>query len=212
MPSSATSKYKFSDILSVMDKKHYAYYTSGKFNVNLVGVRSENSISDQFDDLLYVFYRGDDNRFKMHEFAMTSDAGRHWLLNPMNVLGCAILIPGQYRSVYLIGGRHKDYEALEQVAPMQYVRDNNRDNKLDFNLYRDPELRKKHAFYGIIKSNMHRASAIKTVLNVGLYSAACQVIQKPEDFKTLIELGHKNKENGHGSRLSYTLLEARDFL
>lgn len=205
------TKYSFSEILSVMDRKHYAYYTKGLFNLNLVGVRTENSISDKFDDLLYVFYRGEDNQFKLHEFAFTSDAGKHWLLNPMNVGGCAILVPGQYRNVYLIGGRHKDYEALEQVAPMQYVRDSNRDNNLDFNLYRDPILRKKHIFNGIIKSNMHRASAIKTLLNVGMYSAACQVLQKPEDFKFLIELSHKNKANGNGSRLSYTLLEELDF-
>ena len=100
----SATKYNFSEILSVMDKKNYAYYTRGLYNLNLIGVRSENSVSDKFDDLLYAFYRADDNHFKLHEFPMTSDAGRHWLLNPMNIRGCAILVPGQYRNCYQIGG------------------------------------------------------------------------------------------------------------
>jgi hypothetical protein len=91
------------------------------------------------------------------------------------------------------------------------VRDNNKDTKLDFNLYRDPELRRKNAFFENIKSNIHRASAIKDVLTVNLYSASCQVLRKKIDFDVLIDLAEKQVLAGNGKTFSYTLLEERDF-
>jgi hypothetical protein len=205
-------KYTFQQILDVLDRKKYTFYSSGNFNLNLIGVRAENSVSDSFDDKLYCLYRGSDNRFKIHEFAITTDPGKHWLLNPMNIKGCAILIPGQYKSVYKIGGRHKDYEALEQCAPMAYVRDNDKNNVLNFELYRDPELRKENLFWDNIKSNIHRSSPTGISNIVNRWSAACQVLQSKADFDTLIALAHKNRENGHGDKLSYCLLEDKDFL
>jgi len=204
-------KYSFQQILDVLDKKRYTFYSSGIYNLNLIAVRSENSVSDSFDDNLYIIYRSEDSRFKIHEFPITTDPGKHWLLNPMNVKGCAILVPGQYKSVFQIGGRHKDYEALEQCAPMFYVRDNDKNNILNFDLYRNPELRKIHGFWDVIKSNIHRSSPTGLSNLVNRWSASCQVLQKRSDFDTLIALSHKNKANGHGDKLSYVLLEERDF-
>jgi len=47
-------KYSFQQILDVLDKKRYTFYSSGIYNLNLIAVRSENSVSDSFDDNLYI--------------------------------------------------------------------------------------------------------------------------------------------------------------
>lgn len=201
----------FSDITTLFSKKNYTFYTTGCFNLNLIGIRAEDSRSDKFDDQFHLIYRDTDNRFKHHKFELTTDAGKHWLLNPMNIGGCAIMIPGQYKSAYKIG-KHKDYEALEQVSAMWYVRDNNRDDVLDFDLYRDPEKRKKHAFSENIKSNIHRASAISDLLHVGMYSAACQVFRKKKDFDFLLSIAKKQPIAGNGNFFTYSLIEERDFV
>jgi hypothetical protein len=199
-----------SDFTRLFKKKNYLFYAEGHYNLNLMGVRSADSQSDKFDDCLHVIYRDYDNMFKHHKFEFTSDPGKNWLLKPMNIGGCAILIPGQYKSVYKIG-THKGYRALEQVGDMWYVRDNNLDTQLDFDLYRDPEKRKKHAFVANIKSNIHRASALSDLFHVGVYSAGCQVLRKEKDFDILMFLAEKQVREEHGNLFSYTLTEASDF-
>lgn len=209
-------KYSFGEIMSVVKDKGYSFFTKGQYNLNFIGIRSENSISDKFDDHYHIIYRGSDDRFKHYCLDFTSDPGKHWLLNPMNPRGTAILVPYQYRGVYSLGVHGRSwssggYEALEQVKPMMYVRDNSKNTKLDFDLYRDPYKRKRNVFWDNIKSNTHRASRLKKVLNVGKYSAGCQVIQDINDFeKILIPLCRKAKKIW-GGVFSYTLLEENDF-
>lgn len=209
-------KYSFDEIKGVMECKRYKFFTNGYYNLNLIGVRSSESKSDKFDDHFHLIYRDSDNRFKHHIFACTTDPGKHWLINPFVPAGTAILVPDQYRGAFKLGihGRSWSsggYEALEQAAPMNYVRDFNKDIKLDFSLYREPELRKIHMFRANIKSNIHRASMTTLVSNVGRYSAACQVIQSYSGFKTLIDVVKKSIKFGYGNSFSYTLLEQQDF-
>lgn len=201
----------FDQIRNVMTQKGYTFYTSGTYNLNLIGVRSSNSKSDQFDDHFHVIYRGEDNRFKHLTFDCTTDPGKNWLLNPMNIAGCAIMVPGQYRSAYTIGKHKGDYDALVQAKPICFVRDGNKDQNLDFSLYGTADARKKNAFMDVIGANIHRASAVKKLLNVGLYSAACQVIDDPADFKTLMDLVPLQVKNGNGKNFTYSLLEESDF-
>lgn len=202
--------YTFEQIRAVLDRKGYTFYSTGNYNLNIIGVRAANSQSDKFDDVMHVIYRADDNRFKHHKFECTTDPGKHWLINPMNIFGCAILIPGQYKGAYKIG-MHKDYRALEQKSPMWYVRDNNKNSTLDFTLYATAADRKKNAFWDLIKTNIHRASVMADVLHVGMYSAGCQVIRKKSDFDTLMSLADKQIQSGHGNSFTYTLIEEMDF-
>ncbi len=204
-------KASFDQIRNVMTDKGFAFYTSGRFNLNLIGVRAANSKSDQFDDHFHIIYRGEDDRFKHHTFACTTDPGKHWLLNPMNIKGCAIMVPGQYKSAYAQGKHHGDYDALVQSKPMCFVRDNNKDLNLDFSLFDTAEALKKNGFFDTIGANIHRASAFKATLSVGMYSAACQVIQSPTDFDILMKLVPLQDKNGNGKMFTYTLLSELDF-
>ena len=202
-------------IKAAYDRKGYAFFEDGDFNLNIGGIRVQNSVSNHFDDVIFVAYKLSGIKM-LHCYNATTDPGKHWLLNPLNVKGTAIMVPGQYRGAYKIGLHGKSsrlgpYKALEQVKPMKYVRDNNRDNILDFSLYRDPEKAKVHVFWDNIKSNLHRASKWKIVQWVGMYSAACQVIQSPDDFRKLMQLC-ENGRSEWGNSFTYTLFETKEII
>lgn len=204
------SKINSITIRAAYQRMGYKFF-NGIYDLNIGGIRCDDSVSNKFDDAIFVVYRDKANEIKCHVYPATTDPGKHWLMNPTNKNGCAILVPGQYRSVYTLGlhGRsgNSPYKALEQVAAMQYVRDNNKDDKLDFDLYRDPNKLSSNAFWDIIKSNLHRASKLKIVQLVELYSAGCQVIQSVKHFDQLIGLCEKQVEHGHGNKFTYTLFE-----
>lgn len=199
-------------ILALFARKRYLFFNK-PHKLNIVGVRSNNSVSDNFDDELHVLYRDRiDGPINHLVFPCTTDPGKHWLLNPLNARGCAIMVPNQYRDVYEIGLHKGEYPALVQRAPIQFVRDNNRDNKLDFSLYRDFDKRRLNLINDVIGANIHRASQFKKALNVGMYSAACQVIQDETNHQTLMVLANNQVATGGGKRFTYTLTEEQDYV
>ena len=119
--------------------KGYKFFPSGEYNLNIFGIRNATREAGKFDDKIGVMYLDDSKQAHVHLWSATTDPGIHWLRNPLNKNGTAIMVKGQYRGAYKLGihGRtwaSGGYKALEQVRPMQYVRDNNQDDVLDFNL------------------------------------------------------------------------------
>ncbi len=194
-------------IQAVFKAKGYTIYTK-PFDLNIFGIRSENSQSDKFDDVLGFWCVDGKGKTIFYQFPATTDPGKNWLLTPMRSEGTAILVPGQYKGMFK-KGFHKSYPALEQKVVAKYVRDNNKDTILDFSLYRDPIKAKDNITVDLIKSNIHKAGAFSTL--VGLWSAACQVLQKSADFDTLMTYVQAQIDAGLGNSFTYTLLESRDF-
>lgn len=200
------------DIQSVMHDKGYKFFYRGLYNLNIIGIRSNESESDKFDDEIHVIYTNQ-KKEKIHEiFPCTTDPGKYWLLNPMRKKGTIIMVPGQYSGVYKVG-MHKSYKALEQIKPIAYVRDNSKDSKLDFSLYETEVPNRYNPSFEITnsKTNIHRASKWQNLLKVGRYSAGCQVLQIATDFNKLIKLCEEQENWGQGSTFTYTLLEEKDF-
>lgn len=201
------------NIIKAIKGKGYKFFSKGSYNLNIIGIRSNDSQSDRFDDEIHVLFK-DEKGEECHEvFPCTTDPGKHWLLNPMNKKGTIIMVPGQYRGAYQIGihgrSRGNGYKALEQVKEMTYVRDNSKDSELDFKLYADHNSDKFEISNA--KTNIHRASKWKNLLNVGRYSAGCQVIQSPDLFNRLIVLCELQIKHNQGKSFTYTLLEEKDF-
>lgn len=126
-------KITWKNIREVFEEKGYDFFEGGDFNLNIVVIRTENSHSNSFDDYLAVLHK-ENGKPLVHVWPITTDPGKHWLMNPLNKNGTIIVVPGQHKGAYMLGihGRSGKYpyEALEQKKPMSYVRDNNRDNKL----------------------------------------------------------------------------------
>lgn len=195
------------DVQNAMKRKGYAFFDNFKpYNLNIVGIRSKCRNSGKFDDKIGVIYRNNSGAMVDVWFPATTDSGTFYLRNPLNKRGTAILLAGQYRGAYKLGihGRSRPsggYLALEQKGLMKYVRDNNRDDILDFSGV---------PFLDNIKSNLHRAHPNKIVDFIYKYSASCQVIQNPEDFDQLILIVRKSLRKGFTNSFTYTLLNETD--
>ena len=191
--------------------KKYKFFSKGQYNLNLFGVRNIARKAGSFDDKIGVVYLDDSNKLCYHLWDGTTDPGGHWLQNPLNKKGTAIMIKGQYRGAYKLGVHGRTwasggYEALEQVKPMKYVRDNNKDDVLDFSLADQKE----NIFEDVLKTNIHRASKWKLLQYIGKYSAGCQVLRSISDFNLLISLCKKQIKYGHGNSFTYTLFNRMD--
>jgi hypothetical protein len=213
----ATSKYTIEQIKALFAKKGYEFFENGTYNLNIIGIRSNFSKSNSFDDLLLIAYKDEHFQWQVKEYPITTDPGKPYLLAPLDKNGTLIMAPGQYRGAYAIGihGRSKPaarrYAALEQVKQMCYVRDNSRDEVLDFKLFDNP----KNLIWGIYKTNIHRAdrswlTKLKRIFSVGPNGAGCQVHEYADNFDEMMNICYKASAL-HGNSFTYTLTNQIDW-
>jgi hypothetical protein len=191
------------EILAVMRRKGYRIFTRDDkpYNLNIVGVRNSSAVPNYFDDQMYLIWKHR-GVWNVKMFAITTDPGTYWLMNPMMVQGTAILKEGQYLGLWKLG-LHKGYEALVQSAPCTVIRDVNRNNRLDFN---GPE---EAGFFGI---NCHKATSRGVSETVDKWSAGCQVHPDSQKYDSAFMAIIKEGLSIWGERVSYTLLNERDFV
>jgi len=193
-------KFTAQEIVNAYKKKGYKLVTLPD-TVNIFGIRNKDTKADTFDDVIGLVW-GDGLNFGVKQYDATTDPGSYYREKPMNVNGSAIIVPMQHKQCYRVG-LHTGYEAMQQIAPMEYVRDNNKDKILDF-LYKVVGAKK---YREIAATNIHHASKTgKSGLNYN-WSAGCQVIADIKDwtdFMTIIK-SSKNKI------FDYTLFEIEDF-
>lgn len=188
-----------SEVKLLFESLGHKFYDHGAYNVNLFGIRSKSNLVDQFDDILGIAFRDDFGNPIVLEHRGTTKPGLYWLRDKMgNENGTFILAPGQYRRCWKIGD-HKGYEALVQEgSPFTGWRDGDQNGKID------PEGKLHQDVTGL---NMHTTSFKNDVELVGAYSAGCQVRQKPEDHRMVIEILKRSAEL-YGNSFSYTLINA----
>lgn len=173
------------------------------YNLNIVGIRAIKPATNRFNDLMCVFwkYEGQWNIYKMQ---CTTLPGLHWLENPMNPKGCAILKEGQYKSTYSVDKHNGKYLALcQRLAPVTVYRDDDKDREYD--MIASTEQR------GMFGINIHRASAYKELERVNKNSAGCQVIQDPNEYEIHMDIVKKAAEVW-GNSFTYTLINQKNLL
>jgi hypothetical protein len=189
--------------LAVMKKKGYRVYANEEgFDLNIVGIRTAELVANRFDDFLTVFYRmhGD---WIFNVFKCTTDPGAFYLEHPIGgTMGTAILKEGQYRSSHRIGKHKGKYTALVQNSPLTVIRDANRDRVLDLDSGTEQT--------GMFGINIHRANEFRQSIQVEKWSAGCQVLADPLQFKFLMDICRKGRE-AFGNSFTYTLVHERDF-
>ena len=194
-------KLKRYDFASLFKRKGFAWFTNGAYNLNIIGVRSEQGkkVTNQFDDFFVVCYKDKSGSWKRHVWPCTTEPGLDMMKNPMTSRGTAIVVPGQYRGVWQIGIHNGKYRALVQRKnPIKVYRDCNKDDVYD--------LMPRTIQNGVFGINMHRASQWGKLSVVGKYSAGCQVFQDPKDFNTMMDLADKQVNAGMGNSFTYTLV------
>ncbi len=194
-------------IIEVMEKKRYRIYDTPEvnWNLNIVGVRATPPSGDRFDDLLMIFHRFM-GAWDIRYYPITADPSGHYLRNPVNSKGTAILKEGQYLSCYAIDihkrGRPGAHKALcQRLDSVTVYRDNNKDGVLNFV---NPE----SGMFGI---NIHRGplNGDMDTKNTN-YSAGCQVFADRRHFEEFM-LSCENGRAAFGNKFTYTLLLESDF-
>ena len=182
--------------------KGYAFFESGDYNLNIIGVRNDSGKADTFDDNLNVIYRVD-GKWIVDAYAATTEPGTSILQRPIEKNGTAILMPNQYRGAYKIdthGGKRKYKAVCQRNAPVQVWRDDNRDRNPDY----------KGAIYkGMFGINIHRQWGSDDREYTGGVSAGCQVFQSSKDFYEFMETCQVAADDW-GNKFTYTLLDERD--
>ena len=196
-------------VLSHIKSLGYQVFTSGDYNLNLFGIRSPDEESGVYNDMLGVAYKVD-GQWRVEYWAATCDPGIYYRENPMNVQGTAILVPGQYRSVYTIDKHGGKYDALcQRNGTVKVWRDADKDAILDHDV---PEA---EGYFGI---NIHASSSRPydedrdrnpDSADVGKWSAGCQVHATTTGFCRMMELCRKQLEEHPSWKpfFTYTLVD-----
>lgn len=146
-------------------------------NLNIWGIRSRDTNTKYYNDVIAFFYENEDNTWELRLFEATTDPSNLNLQTPINSNGCAILREGFHEHLWKIGKHKGQYIALVQANPCYVIRDNNKDDKIDFSDNTD---------CGMFGINLHRASSWKVSDEIGLYSAGCQVIKDINQWNDII--------------------------
>lgn len=189
-------------IQQTLKEKGYALFTDAH-RLNIVGIRNANPLADSFDDTINVFYARQDGAWIFNSFQATTDPGKHWLQEPLNPAGAAILKPGQYKDAYQIGLHRGKYKALVQKKPVTVVRDADLNKELNFHSPIEQT--------GMFGINIHHALPYGVTKIVHKHSAGCQVFAAVTDFNLLMELANRHCK-AYGNSFTYTLLLKSDLL
>ncbi len=187
---------------STFDGKGYSFFENGDYNLNIVGVRNDSGKADTFDDNINVFYKVD-GEWVVDCYPATTEPGINILKRPIVKGGTAILIPGQYRSVYKIdthGGKRRYKAVCQRLGKVKIWRDDNRDRTPD---YSGPV---HEGMYGI---NIHRQWGADDREYTGGVSAGCQVFQSSVDFYEFMETCDI-AAGMYKNSFTYTLVDERD--
>lgn len=193
------------DFQKLFAKMGYAYFTTGAYNLNIIGVRTAQGrkVTNRFDDWFVVTYKDSLGAWQRKVWPCTTEPGLDMMKSPQNKKGTAILVPGQYRGMWRIDLHNGKYRALcQRTKPCKVYRDGNRDDVYDL-----LPTKVEHGIFGI---NMHRASKWGKVSVIGRYSAGCQVFQSPSDFSEMMALADKQVQAGLGNAFTYTLINEEE--
>jgi len=187
-----------------LERLRYAFFDNNKsYNLNLIAVRSKSDSSDKFDDALFVVFRDKDKEWEVRSYEITTEPGPRILRKPINEKGTAILVPGQYRSVYKIdthGGKNRHIALCQRNGKVWVYRDDDRDGKPDEKLVME------EGMFGI---NIHRHAREGEKEYVLGSSAGCQVFKSSRQFAQFMELCNQAADI-YGNSFTYTLLEEKE--
>lgn len=194
-------------IFEIASRNDYKiFYNNGvyDYNLNIWGFRSNDKNTSTYNDVFVVFYQKLKGGWTMIQFEGTTDPSDIILKQPMNELGTAIVVPGQYTSLWSFGfhKNRRDHKALVQFKPVTVYRDNNKDTTIDEELLR---------YTGMFGINMHHGSLNSTDL-IGLWSAGCQVHKDIKRYNNeFIPLIESSVKEGNKT-FTYTLCVENDLI
>jgi hypothetical protein len=198
--------YTKEQIETAVKSKGYKWFEDNSnkgYDVNIVGVRNNlpsvaKKVTNVFDDHITLTFKDEKGVLQFYCWMATTDPGKKGVMEFHNNKGVARLVPGQYRSVWMIDKHQGKYDALCQ-------RNGN------VNVYRDANKNLTFEEFiidiGMFGINIHKSGKDSTW--VENWSEGCQVFKRVKDFDVFMSICKKAAKI-HGNKFSYTLLESTD--
>lgn len=199
---SKDSKYinlSLKDLQEAYAKKKYPVKKFGLF-----GVRSQSPVLDFFNDLVGWYAVDDNGVWTYAAYNATTKPGIASLKDFSNPNGCAVVVPGFYSNLFVLGyhknnPKHPAFVENINAPAIRVWRDKNKDDTIQIG---------GKVYVGYFGINLHRADEKIITQTVGLWSAGCQVIQRAT---SLMALRKKAKESGLPA-FDYALFDQADIL
>ena len=198
--------YTKEQIETAVKTKGYKWFedvSNKSYDVNIVGVRNNapsvaDKVTNVFDDCLTISFKDETGNWQFYCWNATCDPGKKGVQQFHNKKGVARLVPGQYRSVWMIDKHQGKYEALcQRNGNVTVWRDANKDLVFE----------EKVTDTGMFGINIHKAGQDSTW--VENWSEGCQVFKRVKDFDQFMSICKKASKI-HGNKFSYTLIESTD--
>ena len=198
--------YTRNQIETAVKSKGYVWFSDPNkkgYDVNIVGVRNNapsvaDKVTNVFDDCLTISFLDEKGVEQFYCWSATTDPGKKGVMEFHNNKGVARLIPGQYRSVWMIDLHQGKYQALcQRNGDVSVYRDANRNLTFE-------ELITDFGMFGI---NIHKAGQDSTW--VENWSEGCQVFKRVKDFDVFMSICKKAAKIW-GNKFTYTLIESTD--
>jgi len=191
------------EITTLFKKKKYNFFFNGIYNLNIIGIRAPEYVPDKYSCHLAVFYKSysvdNFNHWNFHLFPFTTYPGVHFLKNPMNPSGCALLKENQYKSAYTIGPHFSIQSLVQHGGEVEVYRIPHKEPKIEkTDLIESTVIR---GFFGI---NIH-PDMDGNEETIGQSSAGCQVFQRRADFDFFMGLC-RHSLRYFPNRFTYTLI------
>jgi hypothetical protein len=188
-------------IVSFLQKKNYKIFED-IWVLNIVALRTtDGSVSNVFEDDLYVFYRNDNGNWELNKYQITTVPGlvpkTEFL--PQNV---AILRLGQYVDQLTMGNHQADVNHKSLNFDECAIQRNKDVKSFDFTSPTE---------IGNFPISIHRSSETSSAEFVFNYSEGDQVFKSVNQFDQFMNLCQKQVEIGKKNRFSYTLCSKTEF-
>ena len=189
-------------LIQYMQSKNYVVYDKQDV-LNIVGMRTKDdgTVTNKFDDIIYVFYRNKNNNWELLEYQITTTPGfkpkTSKLLDKV-----AVLKLGQYVDQYRLGFHQgkKEHKCLKYAKSI--VHRNNKDARYNYNAVTQ------EGSFGI---NIHRSSSKGSSENVYNWSEGCQVFKNVNQFNQFIKLCEEQESTAKKNTFTYTLCRKSEF-
>ncbi len=201
---------------TICQKKGYAFFENGDYNLNIIFVRKDDIFDNRFSDTLYIAFKIN-GIWQLLTIPCTTLAGTLGVggeQNPLTgtqtgtgVSGTAVIVEGQYRGVYQFIDTYTGwlwYPYFAQIKSMKYYRDNDKNGRIS----------RGQIYEGNYATNLHRMSnngiisEFVNFWNVG-WSQGCMGSIEPE-FKKMLPIVREAVKR-YGDKFTMTLLHQNDF-
>jgi hypothetical protein len=209
-------------VKSVYEKHTYPFPVSNdKVLLKITGIRTNNQIAGGFDDY-FAFCWEESGTPQLFACMGTTHPGAYYMEHPMNPAGSAVVVPGYHADVWK-RGFHKQNplnRALVQVKDILIWRDNDGGNLL-------PRMECTNGIWQAWDANNKLLQAEKSGLvgiqlhgtkpdwshglNVGKWSAGCQVIERWTSKEKVMDLAQRHAADNDSDVFSYALTVEDDY-